>query len=1691
MSEVPSNETDPAKDDLLQRESAQPRLSFEASSSADAAAAGGSFPAKTKPKRRSRWWWRWTKRLAIAALITRLLLGIFLEQIADFGASFAGLSVSWRSASLSLTTLSLHIEDLAVRDAKDSQAATLLTAHDVVADLSMRELLTGELSITDFSIAGARVAVQRDADGQLRLPAAWQTTTKESAPEPPTEDQPLSFELPCKIHSARIHDLQLDYIDGMVTPTANYTGTLDLDIADLGFADRDGAITLRVYAPQLCDELFVQTNVQAEASSATCQLGASLRGLRPRKFQLADPVRELLEGKHVVDIDLTGEVKAAVLADAPRQANLAGNLDVDLSLDGVKCGAIDLDIGARHAESQTPFSLGVQIDDVVEDLRIEEGRFALSDSASTVTARLQAKNFTGKRLAPLLETMGISVAAAGINFDAAIEAEFGDAIAFDIQDLKLRGNDGEAPATLQQCQVRDLRFTDTALEVGGVKVVGPDLSVRRDADGSMQLAGLRFGPTTPSSKEAAAPPAANDPPAAPPAGITLPTIHVGAIDWQAAQLAYTDASFEPPAELRLQDLKLQSDGLAIGEAAPKGRLVASFGLPDVTDRFAAEWSIEPRPSGLKSELQIQSDGLTLRGLGPWMQTSGIESELTDGSLKLTATIDAEFAKQGLTASVGLRDVELTDGDTRWLSLNSLEGSGISISSAACNLGTWTMQEPLLKLHRDAQQTLHALGLRLGTAQRAAEATPGPAVAAGPTSSPTAWRHGPLEVRDITLALTDTRRPGQLFSIGMDASIGARADASAKLPVRAKVRMDDAVANCTLDGELDLTPTQTSLRAALLANGIRGQGLAPLLPDGTTCTLVDGALKATVAATIDQGDATAIAATVQDIILSDGGDELAAIDEITLKVPTASEDELFIEAANLTGARARMNITDDGVHALGFTFANANQQEQPAPPASQGDPATPPDFIQPTAPQFPRLRVDALAIELDRLQIHDQRDGGGEPIIVQSGLALREPWRDDPKDEQPDAMHFLWTAEVQPSGAKLNASAAVVPFDLTPTIDVDFALTGIDTTKIARISPALGDRLSGEAKALQATAKIHMACYLRRRDPSVFDFSRPFGAEVAIEEFIVKDQATDEQFLSIASIDTIVRAIDAASGSVLIRSLTIDDPVINIKKDAAGTHIAGFLLPTADEGATNPPPDAAAEAVPDQQVRGDSEFAIDRLKLMGLALDYRDTTTDPPTHLSLADTDAELRQFSTRAFTEPRSVSFSAEIRGGLVELEQRIVRSSIIAGVLSSSASALVGAGRHHELEQRAMLDEFTASGQLRLFPKAQGQINLALNELELASFRGLAKSAGIDLADGIYDMRTQVNLLGYDGLTLQSQNVFTHLVLDEPPNGPIRTYLRLPAPLQSILFLLRNNEDQQRIPISLRVPGGGVSEGAITSLAIESLLRLIANATAGVGGRLLHTGSAGMFGGASDVPTVTAEVPFAAGSPLPEQCSLDEMVAALCSDPTLTIVLSHEMGAADQVHAEELANPDLVVVDETIRQLREQRAALEARRPALAAELVARYAAGQRQAATRAQNELGRLDESIGEILSALATAWEQRGNNSKRSRLRRTRQAAIELGQARLDAVSRQLLRACPELKSAPGLVSARIERRPGRGLPVAGQTGGGLVRAVLRRRTAQDLPTERPIRGPGSASAFRTVGFTAVPPVVDPTNRPLNRQ
>ena len=514
--------------------------------------------------------------------------------------------------------------------------------------------------------------------------------------------------------------------------------------------------------------------------------------------------------------------------------------------------------------------------------------------------------------------------------------------------------------------------------------------------------------------------------------------------------------------------------------------------------------------------------------------------------------------------------------------------------------------------------------------------------------------------------------------------------------------------------------------------------------------------------------------------------------------------------------------------------------------------------------------------------------------------------------------------------------------------------------------------------------------------------------------------------------------------MLLRSLEIDGPVFDAKQTTAGIECLGlrFLAaPGARPVAAGPPELPAAKA----PASTSPEFAIDRAHLHGLAVTWLDTTTEPATLLPITDVEIDAQRITSRAFREARSIPFTVSLQGGLVQLPKRILKSSVIAGFLSSATQAIAGDDDVHAMEARSLLDELRIEGSLQLAPQLTGRVRTRLSDFELVALRNLAKQSGVDIADGVLNHRSTIDLRGDRGIEVSSNSVFTWLSLSEPPGGPISTYLRLPAPLDTVLFLLRNDADEQRIPINLTLPQQGLNAGTAVDAAVNALVAVLADAVKSAAGRAtnLVTGVIGL--GADPTAKVATAADFAPGQVVPLTCELQCVLDAVHGETEKTIVLTHELGTDDLARVQAIVNPDPAVVQSAIANLRRARSNLLERRQPLAAELAAHYDAGRMREARTLQQRLADLDQEIGELEQTLAAALQHLTPDARRSQ-QRGKAAAIELGEARLQQLAAQLRTA------QPGLPADAIELRPVRAVPVQGLPGGGRVTMTVKRRTAR---------------------------------------
>jgi hypothetical protein len=1620
---------------------------------------------RVKPRR------RWRRRLLWCVAIAfggRLVLALAMPWLVDFGAGMIGCTASYRSATLSLLGLSLHLEDLEVRDATDSTARPLLVAQELTADLSTWQLLHGEIVVVDAAVSACTVDLVRNADGSLRLPAAMlpkASATQEPAapPTPPANDlaatdaaatQELpSFALPLTIASARLHDLKIRCHDESFTPARDFEAIVDVDVADVGRPEGPGHLTIRAQSPGLLDQLHLQASATTTRDHLELQWQLTVRGVHLTELPLpADALTPIAPARDA-NLDFGGSLAADRAPDRGSLASLTGEVHSTLQLDAIERLRMRASIGPLQRTGEhfaAPLTAELYCPDLIDQLYLQQGQVRLAPGQADVSATLKGKGLTLRRLQPMLKELGITIEDGGVDLSAQLTATLPmqPTVPFAARLQNVAVRHGDERLELAQIDLGGVQLDGSSATIGSVEITGPSVRLAREPDGTIAVAGIRVHPQPPSTASHATQPSAVPGQNA----ATCPVVRVKHIDWHDGSVHFTDSTLPGSPSLELADLRISAEELAFGIDQPPGHASVTLRLPDNVESLRADLHVQPNANGAAGDLTIDATGITAKGLAPWLRGAGIEPMLQSGSLGVAISGQVQVADGAIEASGRIANLRLEDAGVVLMSLRNVELEGLRSDAAGLDLGTLRVDEPHLVVEQWPEGRMRMAGMQFGPTTTSANTPP----ASQPTEPKTATASAPGRLRAGTMTLQgaqftfrDLRAEPRELQLGIDAELGRQNGDGTPTTFRANLRMDQAIESLALSGELQPTPDGIRLQANVDGKGLHGDGLAIVLPANIRSTLSDGSLLAQLSLTTHtRENTTALDLLAEQIALRDRNEELLAIDRLELHAPSLGPALIHIATLQVHGVRAIAAQTSDGLAVPGLLI-------QPAPPRATGEtPATDLAAVaaanRPAAAEvapraMPALRIDQLDVGLDLLRFRDRVLGEATPLELGVHIKLEEPWATTQDLAETPAAVLSCTVTAAPLCREMRVEAHLQPFLLTPTLDLNVHALGIDPTAITRVLPTLGERLGGTTSNATLTAHVHAFLDLRRRNPARFDFSRPFGAQILIENVELRDAITDTSLAAIPSIDVLARSIDPATGNVRLKTVDIENPILRATRTKDGLECAGFVFreaPSAIAEPATPPPIASTTSQPPP------EFSIDRLRVQGLSFEFRDSVTTPVTYLPVQDLDLDLQHFSTQAFREPQSFTFQLTMRGGEVELPRRILRSSVVAGLLGSAATALSGGSDQHELEQRPLFQELLLTGQMQVYPQARGTCRFDLSGFEMTAIRGLANLGGVVINDGIVDANITSTSLGPQGTKVKSGITFTWLSMSEPPNGPVSTYLRLPAPLDSVLWVLRNDAEEQRIPMQIEMPANGVSAAAIRNAAVESLTLLIGKAIGSAPMRAAGavTGLLGLGGARDDLKELVTTLPSQAGEVEPDLSSLTRLLAATANDLEVKFVLSHELGAADLERAAALANPAPEIQKATIARLRDRRAELSASRSQLAVEAAALYAAGNHDAEA-ARSRLSTMDTELGGVEATLDQALAMLDGNTRHDRARNTRRAALALGNLRLEAV-----RAAIEARLPPGSAD-RIELRPARGVATAGLVAGGQVVVTPRPRPAPD--------------------------------------
>jgi len=1363
-----------------------------------------------------------------------------------------------------------------------------------------------------------------------------------------------------------------------------------------------------------------------------------------------------------------------------RDDSVAPAVHVRAQLESLAVGPWSLE----PAQHDAPVELRARVPEVLGAVRAD-GVLRFDGQRGGLAGELQLEDARLTALAPYLAQLGLAPAAtAAVPLRATLTAELGPSAGDEWSGaLRAALEAGPAGETLgiEALAVDSLRIGPGRVLLGGLELRAPHASIVRDEQGAWGALGLRAVARTAAPAES--PEAAADPVAPAAASASWPRIALERLVLAGARLDVDDRflgqRFDATAALTLESFALGGRAGEFPEVA--GRLHGELQCPPLlaSAALAGELQSKPGPLHLDTALTLHATGLRAAVLAPYLAPAGFEPCLDDGSFGAAARFELRGGAAGLSADLRVRDVELRDGQQALLRIERL-GARVGLGGPAPTLKDVDVALGEIEVTRDPDGALRACGLRWKAPQPSPEALED-ARPTGPFDLQRLLDWPRLELDSVRLSggvAWHDRLPREPVELRGAAKLDwSRADlgpGSHPGALSAVLEVPGLCRALTWTADLQLDPRALRLDGRLEAQGLDGTRLDAYLAPGLRCGLRDGRLRATTRLSLLAGAQGSLAfeGALADFELAEGSDVLASFASAECSIPRLElqPEELRAEIGHvrLTGLRGRAVRDTAGRWQVCGLVLDGSAPSAPSALNASADPVPPAPAArlaaEPGAPAaLPELRLQTLELELAEWIVRDETLGSAAvPLRLAGRLRNGAPWTllaSQPETLPP--LELLLEAELQPVG-RLAARLSAAPFASEPALELDVQLSELRGDALCELAPGLSELLADSPlEEGLAALRVRATVQARRRGPLRLDWQAGFGAQVAVERCELLQRPGGARLLGIDGAQVDIARIDPARGEVVVRRVAVQKPFARLVHRADGLHVAGLVVKVAQDGAPAgaetpaPPPLAtAAEAATPAAIAATApagggarggDFTIERLQIEGLDVEVLDETLEPAALLPLTGLDLEVRKLSTRALREPVPISFRAYVSAGAVELPGRELSSSLFTGIAGATGRLVAGEGDQRRSERRPLFDEVALNGRVTLTPALQGWIALDVGALELGPLRGFAAGSGLVVGDGLLDQSLRVRLQGERGMSVESRSSFSHLRLSEPPDGPIARYLTLPAPLDTVLFLLEDAEGQHKVPVSFRLEGAAPTAADLTSAAVGASASVIARAVASSPLRVL--GSVGGIFGLAPEPEPpgrdTQRLAFEAGlgelAPGSDEI-LRRIIEVAAPDSGRVVVLEHQLSRADHERLEVLANPSEPATRALLERLRARKAELLRARDERAAAARVHYSVGRPGEAQAARGELAQLDEQLGDLEEALDRLGELLRPGAAKKAEARTRAACLRVGQERLEAVRRRLI----EL----GMPAQRIEPRRARYLP-----GGERGEVVLtpRRRGA----------------------------------------
>jgi hypothetical protein len=340
------------------------------------------------------------------------------------------------------------------------------------------------------------------------------------------------------------------------------------------------------------------------------------------------------------------------------------------------------------------------------------------------------------------------------------------------------------------------------------------------------------------------------------------------------------------------------------------------------------------------------------------------------------------------------------------------------------------------------------------------------------------------------------------------------------------------------------------------------------------------------------------------------------------------------------------------------------------------------------------------------------------------------------------------------------------------------------------------------------------------------------------------------------------------------------------------------------------------------------------------------------------------------------------------------------------------------------------------------GWAKTSVDGFELLGVRGLAKPYKVDIGGGIFDDSNNIRF--NDDGTIETKNtvVLTNLSLSEPANGPIRSALKLPAPIDVAIGAVTDSDGSITLDLPVTIEEGSLQTDGVFAPVIGAISKVLVTAIASAPLKAAEsvTSVLGLGSGKQKAqpPVDITFLPGVATLESSQARQLAVLAAQMKKDDSLELQLRHNLSAGDVSQLAKRANPSTDNVQLIVAQLRQEKSQLLDRRTALAAQAKAQFAMEMPDADATVMmlqstdRQLAQIEPSLNQFLDLLRPGAANQTD-------RRTRAACLAVARERLDLIESALRSAGVQH------VETRVHRTNPQFAP-SGNADGGDVLIVL---------------------------------------------